>query len=61
VVNSNQVPSLKAALAPPIAVQGSPGSGLFSFDKYSSLPLLLDSVREDSESAAVIMRHAGFL
>ncbi len=50
VVNGNQVPSLKAALAPPIAVQGeSPGSGLFSFDKYSSLPLLLDSVREDSE------------
>ena len=50
VVNSNQVPSLKAALAPPIAVQGEgPGSGLFSFDKYSSLPLLLDSVREDSE------------
>jgi choline dehydrogenase-like flavoprotein len=50
VVSSNQVPSLKAALAPPIAVQGEgPGSGLFSFDKYSSLPLLLDSVREDSE------------
>lgn len=50
VIASNQVPSLKTALAPPIAVQGEgPGSGLFSFDKYSSLPLLLDSVREDSE------------
>lgn len=50
VVNNNQVPSLKAALPPPIAVQGEgPGSGLFSFDKYCSLPLLLDSVREDSE------------
>ena len=50
VVSSSQVPSLRAALAPPIAVQGEgPGSGLFSFDKYSSLPLLLDSVREDSE------------
>ena len=50
VITGNQVPSLKAASAPPIAVQGEgPGSGLFSFDKYSSLPLLLDSVREDSE------------
>jgi hypothetical protein len=34
--------------AAPIAVQGSaPASGLFSFDKYSSLPLLIDAVRED--------------
>jgi len=50
VVGNNAVPVLKAALEPPIAVQGEgPGSGLFSFDKYSSLPLLLDSVREDSE------------
>ena len=50
VIAGNQVPALKAALDPPIAVQGEgPGSGLFSFDKYSSLPLLLDSVREDSE------------
>jgi GMC oxidoreductase len=33
---------------PPLAVQGSaPVSGLFSFDKYSSLPLLIDAVRED--------------
>jgi len=32
----------------PLAVQGSaPASGLFSFDKYSSLPLLIDAVRED--------------
>jgi Rieske Fe-S protein len=50
VVNNNQVPELKAVLPPPIAVQGeSPGSGLFSFDKFSSLPLLLDSIREDCE------------
>ena len=50
VVNANQVPTLKAVLEPPIAVQGdTPGSGLFSFDKFSSVPLLLDSVREDSE------------
>lgn len=32
----------------PLAVQGdSPVSGLFSFDKYSSLPLLIDATRED--------------
>jgi choline dehydrogenase-like flavoprotein/Rieske Fe-S protein len=53
VVAGGAVPSLTAVLAPPIAVQGeSPGSGLFSFDKYSSVPLLLDSVREDAELAA---------
>ena len=35
--------------APPIAVQGSsPESGLFSFDKYSSLILLLDAIRRDA-------------
>jgi choline dehydrogenase-like flavoprotein len=33
----------------PLAVQGSsPVSGLFSFDKYSSLPLLIDAVRDDA-------------
>jgi len=32
----------------PLAVQGSPpASGLFSFDKYSSLPLLVEAIRED--------------
>lgn len=32
----------------PLAVQGSaPISGLFSFDKYSSLPLLFDTIRQD--------------
>jgi choline dehydrogenase-like flavoprotein len=32
----------------PLAVQGSPpASGLFSFDKYSSLPLLIEAIRED--------------
>lgn len=32
----------------PLAVQGdSPTSGLFSFDKFSSLPLLIDAIRED--------------
>jgi choline dehydrogenase-like flavoprotein len=32
----------------PLAVQGSaPASGLFSFDKFSSTPLLVDAIRED--------------
>ena len=32
----------------PLAVQGSPPvSGLFSFDKYSSLPVLIDAIRAD--------------
>lgn len=32
----------------PIAVQGNaPASGLFSFDKFSSAPLLIDAIRED--------------
>jgi len=33
----------------PLAVQGeAPASGLFSFDKYSSAPILIDAIREDS-------------
>lgn len=41
------VASLDAVEDPPLAVQGqSPASGLFSFDKYSSVTLLMDAVRE---------------
>lgn len=40
---------LLAPEAPPIAVQGqAPDSGLFSFDKFSSLILLLDAIRRDA-------------
>ena len=36
--------------AAPLAVQGSPpASGLFSFDKFSAGPLLVDAIREDAE------------
>jgi choline dehydrogenase-like flavoprotein len=36
----------------PLAVQGSsPASGLFSFDKYSSLPLLVDAIRDDIQAS----------
>jgi hypothetical protein len=45
----NKVPSLTTVQDPPSAVLGqSPGSGLFSMDKFSSLPLLLDAIREAS-------------
>ncbi len=42
------VPELTAVEPAPLAVQGSsPVSGLFGFDKYSSLPLLVDAIRRD--------------
>jgi choline dehydrogenase-like flavoprotein len=40
--------------APPLAVQGQPpASGLFSFDKFSSAPLLIDAIREDAGAAGL--------
>jgi choline dehydrogenase-like flavoprotein len=47
VIQSHAVANLDAAEAPPLAVQGqSPASGLFGFDKYSSITLLIQAVRE---------------
>jgi choline dehydrogenase-like flavoprotein len=41
----------------PLAVQGSPpASGLFSFDKYSSAPILIDAIREAAGSANNVRR-----
>ena len=38
----------------PLAVQGSPpASGLFSFDKYSALPLLIEAIREDAGASGL--------
>lgn len=38
----------------PLAVQGNaPASGLFSFDKFSSAPLLVDAIREDVAASGV--------
>lgn len=38
--------------AAPLAVQGnSPASGLFSFDKYSSVPILISAIRQDSDQS----------
>jgi GMC oxidoreductase len=42
-----RVPGLTAVERPPLAVLGrGPASGLFSFNKYSSLPLLIGAIRE---------------
>lgn len=41
------VPTVDEVVAAPLAVQGkAPASGLFSFDKYSSAPILVDAIRE---------------
>ena len=41
------VPSITGVEEPPLAVQAKPpASGLFSFDKYSSAPILADAIRE---------------
>jgi choline dehydrogenase-like flavoprotein len=46
------VPALAEVEAAPLAVQGNaPVSGLFSFDKFSSLPALVDAVRRDVAAA----------
>ncbi|HEX5881762.1 MAG TPA: GMC oxidoreductase, partial [Actinomycetota bacterium] len=48
VTGAAAVPGLSVVQPAPLAVQGSPPvSGLFGFDKYSSLPLLIDAVRRD--------------
>jgi choline dehydrogenase-like flavoprotein len=45
------VPTVDAIEEAPLAVQGAaPASGLFSFDKYSSAPILVDAIREAAGS-----------
>lgn len=47
IVQGGGIPSLNSVEEPPLAVQGqSPASGLFGFDKYSSIVLLIQAVRE---------------
>ena len=46
------VANLDGAEEAPLAVQGAaPASGLFSFDKYSSAPVLVDAIREAAGAA----------
>lgn len=43
------IPDLDAIEDAPLAVQASPpASGLFSFDKYSGAPILIDAIRQDT-------------
>lgn len=45
------VPNVDKVEEAPLAVQGKPpASGLFSFDKYSSAPILIDAIREAADS-----------
>jgi len=47
IVAAGSVPNLDTSENAPLAVQGAPpASGLFSFDKYSSIVLLIEAVRE---------------
>lgn len=49
IIQANSVPNLDLVEDPPLAVQGqSPASGLFGFDKYSSITLLIDAARDAS-------------
>jgi hypothetical protein len=47
------IPGSQSGVSPaPLAVQGSPpASGLFSFDKFSAAPLLIDAIREDAQAS----------
>jgi choline dehydrogenase-like flavoprotein len=50
VIQAKSVPNLDSAEIAPLAVQGqSPASGLFAFDKYSSVTLLIDAVRDAAQ------------
>ncbi|MGE0541979.1 MAG: family 16 glycoside hydrolase [Dehalococcoidia bacterium] len=52
IVAAGMASGLTGVCDAPIAVQAEgPVSGLFSMDKFSSLPLLLDSIREDAEQS----------
>jgi choline dehydrogenase-like flavoprotein len=46
------VPNLDYVQDPPLAVQGqSPASGLFSFDKYSSVSVLIEAARDEASQS----------
>jgi choline dehydrogenase-like flavoprotein len=51
IVADGTVPHLTRVVDAPIAVHAEAESGLLSMGKFSSLPLLLDSIREDAESS----------
>jgi choline dehydrogenase-like flavoprotein len=49
-ITAETVPNLDSVEVAPLAVQGqSPASGLFAFDKYSSVAVLIDAVRDAAQ------------
>ena len=64
IIQAHSVPNLDSVEDPPLAVQGqSPASGLFGFDKYSSITLLIDAARDasnqpDSERRLFVVPNA---
>lgn len=64
IIQANSVANLDSVEDPPLAVQGqSPASGLFAFDKYSSVTLLIDAIRDaanqpDSERRLFVVPNA---
>ena len=64
ILQANAVPNLDSVEDPPLAVQGqSPASGLFGFDKYSSIDLLIGAAREaagqpDSQRRLFVVSNA---
>jgi len=64
ILQANTVPNLDSVEDPPLAVQGqSPASGLFAFDKYSSIDLLIEAARDaaslpDSQRRLFIVPNA---
>ena len=64
IIQAHLVPNLDSVEDPPLAVQGqSPASGLFGFDKYSSVTVLIDAARDasnqpDSERRLFVVPNA---
>jgi len=51
-IQNGSLPNVDTAEDPPLAVQGqAPASGLFSFDKYSSVNLLIEAARDAASQA----------
>jgi choline dehydrogenase-like flavoprotein len=54
VANIDLAAGVNGVAAAPLAVQGiPPSSGLFSFDKFSSVPILTDAIRDDVAQSGV--------
>jgi choline dehydrogenase-like flavoprotein len=56
-IKRSAVPNLESVHKPPLAVQGqSPASGLFGFDKYSSISVLIEAARDAAKQPDSLRR-----